>query len=160
MWLVPIGFVMITVFFLCPVHLAETPRLRSWHHHEICGRIWLEPRQFHLGGGCHQNLCSKRTIKTLSSNLCSKLRFKEGLLTWRRMGKTLTSIRPTNYPFSLQAHGKSLSEFVEKHQDQSKNALRKSMEAAFKAWVEELRADQAQFCADKVLMLGDIFNIS
>lgn len=76
------------------------------------------------------------------------------------MGKTLTSIRPTNYPFSLQAHGKSLSEFVEKHQDQSKNALRKSMEAAFKAWVEELRADQAQFCADKVLMLGDIFNIS
>lgn len=29
------------------------------------------------------------------------------------------------------------------------------MEAAFRAWVEELRADQAQFCADKVLMLGE-----
>ncbi|CAK9112873.1 unnamed protein product, partial [Durusdinium trenchii] len=30
-----------------------------------------------------------------------------------------------------KAHGKSLEDFVEKHQDQSKNALRKSMEAAF-----------------------------
>ena len=59
----------------------------------------------------------------------------------------------------MQAHGKNLSEYVEKHQDQSKNALRKSNEAAFRVWVEELRADQAQFCADKVLMLGDLFNI-
>eukprot|EP00435_Cladocopium_sp_Y103_P045988 s722_g13.t1 len=62
--------------------------------------------------------------------------------------------------FILEAHGKSLEEFVEKHQGQSKNALRKSMEAAFAAWVEELRADQAQFCADKVLILGQMFNIS
>lgn len=55
--------------------------------------------------------------------------------------------------WSLQAHGTSLQEYVEKHQDQSKNALRKSLEAAFAAWVEELRADQAQFCADKVMLL-------
>ena len=53
----------------------------------------------------------------------------------------------------LQAHGKSLSDFVERHQDSSKNALRKSLEAAFAAWCEELRADQAQYCADKVMIL-------
>ena len=54
---------------------------------------------------------------------------------------------------SPQAHGKSLNDFVEKHQDSSKNALRKSLEAAFAAWCEEVRADQAQYCADKVMTL-------
>eukprot|EP00435_Cladocopium_sp_Y103_P059155 s1382_g21.t1 len=52
-----------------------------------------------------------------------------------------------------RAHGKSLNDYVEKHQDSSKNALRKSLEAAFAAWCEEIRADQAQYCADKVMIL-------
>lgn len=43
---------------------------------------------------------------------------------------------------------------MEKHQDQSRNALKKSMEAAFNAWVEELHADQTQFMADKVMRLA------
>ena len=37
------------------------------------------------------------------------------------------------------------------HQDKSKNARLKSEEAAFAAWLEELRADQTQFVAEKVL---------
>ncbi|CAK9099407.1 Uncharacterized protein SCF082_LOCUS46557 [Durusdinium trenchii] len=51
--------------------------------------------------------------------------------------------------FVLEATGKNLETYVEKHQDQSRNALKKSMEAAFNAWVEELHADQTQFMADK-----------
>lgn len=65
---------------------------------------------------------------------------------------------PTDHALDLpQARGKSMSEFVERRQDKSKNALMKSMEAAFNSWVEELRADQAQFCADKILTLNFCF---
>ena len=42
------------------------------------------------------------------------------------------------------------------HQDKSKNALTKSHEAAFGAWVEELRADQSQFLSEKILCPGVI----
>ena len=41
-------------------------------------------------------------------------------------------------------------------QDKSKNALTKSHEAAFGAWVEELRADQSQFLSEKILCPGMI----
>ena len=53
-----------------------------------------------------------------------------------------------------QAHGKTLEDFVAQHQDRSKNALAKSHSAAYNAWVEELRADQAQFMSEKILCLG------
>ena len=43
---------------------------------------------------------------------------------------------------------------MSKHQDSARNALAKSHEAAFVAWQEELRADQAQFIADRILNLG------
>ena len=43
---------------------------------------------------------------------------------------------------------------MSQHQGRSKNALLKSHEAAFNAWVEELRADQAQFMSEKVMHLG------
>jgi len=42
------------------------------------------------------------------------------------------------------------------HQDKSKNALTKSHEAAYGAWVEELRADQSQFLSEKILCPGII----
>ena len=58
---------------------------------------------------------------------------------------------------ATQARGKSMEDFVERHQDKSKNALQKSMEAAFNSWVEELKADQAQFQADKILTLDFCF---
>ena len=44
--------------------------------------------------------------------------------------------------------------FVAEHQDRSRNALQKSMEAAFGAFVEELRADQAQFQSELLSPLG------
>lgn len=50
-----------------------------------------------------------------------------------------------------QAHGKTLEDYMVQHQDKSKNARLKSEEAAFAAWLEELRADQTQFVAEKVL---------
>lgn len=55
---------------------------------------------------------------------------------------------------SLQAQGKTLEDYVAQHQDKSKNALQKSHEAAFNAWVEELKADQAQYLSEKVLHLN------
>ena len=53
-----------------------------------------------------------------------------------------------------EAKGKTLEEYVEKHQDRSRSALQKSHEAAFNAWVEELRADQTQFISDRILQLA------
>ena len=47
-----------------------------------------------------------------------------------------------------------MQEYVEKHQDRSKNALAKSTEAAFVSWLEDLRADQAQYMSDRILNLG------
>ena len=40
------------------------------------------------------------------------------------------------------------------HQDKSKNALSKAVEASFVAWVEELKADEAQFSAERIMLLS------
>ncbi|CAK9104768.1 Uncharacterized protein SCF082_LOCUS48858 [Durusdinium trenchii] len=55
-------------------------------------------------------------------------------------------------PFILEAHGRSMDEFVSTHQDKSRNALIKAHEAGFLAWSEELKADQAQFMSEKLSM--------
>ena len=47
-----------------------------------------------------------------------------------------------------------MDSYVAEHQDRSRNALAKSHEAAFNSWVEELRADQAQFHAEHILLLS------
>ena len=52
-----------------------------------------------------------------------------------------------------QAQGKTMETFVERHQDRSKNALSKSLEAAYSSWAEQLKADEAQFLADKIMSL-------
>ena len=51
----------------------------------------------------------------------------------------------------VQAHGRTLEDYMVQHQDKSKNARLKSEEAAFAAWLEELRADQTQFVAEKLM---------
>lgn len=66
--------------------------------------------------------------------------------------------KPSCHFLATQAHGKTLEEFVNQHQDKSRNALSKSHEAAFNAWVEELKADQAQFLSEKILYPGSISN--
>ncbi|CAK9024300.1 Uncharacterized protein SCF082_LOCUS16566 [Durusdinium trenchii] len=48
-----------------------------------------------------------------------------------------------------KATGRTMDSFVAAHQDKSKNALSKALEASFVAWVEELKADQAQFSSEK-----------
>lgn len=55
-------------------------------------------------------------------------------------------------PFILEATGKTMETYVHDHQDKSRNALSKALEASFLAWREELRADQAQFESEKVLL--------
>lgn len=55
----------------------------------------------------------------------------------------------------LKAEGKTLDHYVAEHQDRSRNALAKSTEAAFNSWLEELRADQAQFSSERILLLGN-----
>ncbi len=56
----------------------------------------------------------------------------------------------------LQATGREFDTFVSNHQDKSRNALNKAVEASFIAWVEELRADQAQFTSEKITFLDFI----
>ena len=46
-----------------------------------------------------------------------------------------------------------MNDYVNSHQDKSRNAMNKAVEASFQAWVEELRADQAQFTSEKVMNL-------
>lgn len=70
----------------------------------------------------------------------------------REKSGTAVWTRTCRFPF-FQAHGRALDTFVEEHQDRSKNALQKSLEAAYNSWVEELKADQAQFVADRILTL-------
>lgn len=70
----------------------------------------------------------------------------------REKSGTTVWTRTCRFPF-FQAHGRALDTFVEEHQDRSKNALQKSLEAAYNSWVEELKADQAQFVADRILTL-------
>ena len=55
---------------------------------------------------------------------------------------------------AVQAQGKMVNSYVAEHQDRSKNAMMKSMEAAFLAWSEDLRSDQTQFTSDLILLLG------
>ncbi|CAL1136071.1 unnamed protein product [Cladocopium goreaui] len=45
-----------------------------------------------------------------------------------------------------------MNDYVNSHQDKSRNAMNKAVEASFQAWVEELRADQAQFTSEKVML--------
>ena len=52
-----------------------------------------------------------------------------------------------------QAQGKTMESYVAEHQDRSRNALLKSLDAAFKSWCEDLRADESQFLAEKILYL-------
>ncbi|CAK8997750.1 unnamed protein product [Durusdinium trenchii] len=85
----------------------------------------------------HTNPAAKYDKLHLDSDLGSVMKSAEENLEWQRIS------------FVLEATGKNLETYVEKHQDQSRNALKKSMEAAFNAWVEELHADQTQFMADK-----------
>ena len=50
-----------------------------------------------------------------------------------------------------------MDSYVAQHQDKSKNALSKAVEASSLAWLEELKADEAQFSAEKIMMLGVIY---
>lgn len=56
-------------------------------------------------------------------------------------------------PFS-KAQGQAVQDYLTNHQDRSRNALTKSMRAAFSSWCEDLKADQAQFVQEKLLSLS------
>ena len=53
-----------------------------------------------------------------------------------------------------QAQGRAVEEYVQEHQDRSRNALHKSLLAAFSSWQEDLKADEAQFMAEKLVCPG------
>lgn len=52
-----------------------------------------------------------------------------------------------------QAQGKSFDDYVQAHQDKSRSAKVKSLEAAFLAFTEDLKADEAAFTAERILQL-------
>ncbi|CAK8994487.1 unnamed protein product [Durusdinium trenchii] len=52
-----------------------------------------------------------------------------------------------------KVRGKSVEEFLTAHQDRARSALQKSLEAAYSAWVEQLKSDQTQFESEKILHL-------
>ena len=64
---------------------------------------------------------------------------------------------------SAQASSRELDSFVASHQDRSKNALSRANEASYVAWVEELKADKAQFDSERITCPGfiqsNLFNI-
>ena len=53
-----------------------------------------------------------------------------------------------------QAQGQAVHDYMATHQDRSRNALAKSVQAAFNSWCEDLKADQAQFVSEKLLWPG------
>ena len=53
-----------------------------------------------------------------------------------------------------QAQGQAVHNYMATHQDRSRNALAKSVQAAFNSWCEDLKADQAQFVSEKLLWPG------
>ena len=55
---------------------------------------------------------------------------------------------------SRQIRGQHIDEYVAAHQDASRNAHARSLEAAFAAWQEDLRSDQSRFEAEKIMTLG------
>lgn len=69
-------------------------------------------------------------------------------------------IMPTNsvFIFLWQIRGQEVEDFIVAAQDRSKNAHSKSMMAAYNAWTESLRSDQAQFESQRILSLGCTFS--
>ena len=53
-----------------------------------------------------------------------------------------------------KAKGAAVQEYVNAHQDRSRNAFAKSIQAAFATWSEDLKSDQAQFVSEKLLCLS------
>ena len=52
-----------------------------------------------------------------------------------------------------QVRGQCVEEYISEAQDRSKNAMSKSLQAAFGAWCEQLREDQTLFESRKIMML-------
>ena len=56
--------------------------------------------------------------------------------------------------YLLQMRGECVENFITSAQDRSKNAHVKSMQAAFAAWVEQLRSDEVQFESQQIMWLA------
>lgn len=56
--------------------------------------------------------------------------------------------------FLLQIRGETVENFISAAQDRSRNALAKSLEAAFLAFCEQLQSDQMQYTQSQLLHLG------
>ena len=106
--------------------------------------------------------CSKpkRTLTLTASRLCWRLSYHPSCSKYIALAySTSPSANHCSkelwiVPVPTQAAGKSMDNFVAEHQDRSRNALQKSMEAAYGAFLEELRADQVQFQSELILPLG------
>lgn len=59
-----------------------------------------------------------------------------------------------SYNETLKIRGQSVETFIMESQDRTKNALQKSLEAAFGAWAEQLASDQIRFEQNKLLTLS------
>ena len=81
------------------------------------------------------------------------IRFIIGYEFWNLFSECL-GLNDVDRAVRAQAQGKTMESYVAEHQDRSRNALLKSLEAAFKSWCEDLRADESQFLAEKILYLG------
>ena len=65
-----------------------------------------------------------------------------------RSASTLQLVDP------VQIKGTTVEEFIASAQDRTRNALATSMNAAFGAFVEQLKSDQIAFDSDKILYFG------
>ena len=58
--------------------------------------------------------------------------------------------------FAVQVKGQTIQDFISEAQDKSRNALAKSNQAAFRAFAEQLKSDQALFEQEAIMILGHI----
>lgn len=56
-------------------------------------------------------------------------------------------------PFVLEIKGRTMEDYVIQNQDRARNARAKSIECAYNAWTEQLRADQGLFESCKLRSL-------
>jgi hypothetical protein len=50
--------------------------------------------------------------------------------------------------------GETVDNFIAEAQDRTRNALNTSMIAAFRAWQEQLKADQVNFDSEKIMIFS------
>eukprot|EP00435_Cladocopium_sp_Y103_P023953 s3522_g5.t2 len=114
-------------------------------HHQlfdiVCLWLWLEPKlRAEFPGSTvdhHAELFMKGMLDT---DLATIMRAAEPSFDWKRIN------------FVLEVRGQAVETFISQSQNRQRNAMMKSVQAAFKAWEEQLGADQVTFEQQQIML--------